>query len=1301
MKKRDSERILKKSFAIFSIYLILSLTFFTAKALAVLNYQISGDQNLQNYARRGTGDNVDVIKLHVEANSNVSFVTNSGEIPVRGCINTSGKMICDQLFEPGEINTNIRNLSFTLRQVQGSPTQVNGYLYIDGNAPRGEVNASKTNTGMNFTYNFAEPDCRESGIGYFEIDIEGRPSVLTRDITTRNCSVAGSVAVDLTSETYIETIRYYAKVMDRVGNEYSTAIKNLSGDFKAPVITRDFKIMRSNIELTDFSSVAEVTADILIEVEDSQRPTVYGDLLSVNNNPALRVLYKKYPATCNLKSDNLFECKFAGVRFKPSSTSLSINVTAEDIDKNVANETISKTITLHNNAGGVLYVGPLKSQCTEDLTRCYMKSGAQLLFAEIDATSSFEHSPIGIGVDNKVTYAFCNFGEVWTCIGSFIVPQGTVGLNLFIAQSQDDYGNLLRSDMKRTVIIDNTPPVRTRELTVSNNNQNNNCSVSGDELTLNVRVSDESAGLKMYVNTSGFTSQDIQNGVCVLTAGGEWDCTIVIKDFSSAPALPLTTRDIVIEDLAGNRMQNLKYAFNVCKTSSSGIPNYISNARQLSTPNIDRRTASLLPVKVFIPLTFDLKSGASIAYLNVERCMLRDMNNMDVIGSEKYFVPSSPNNGKDSSIVLTVGHSDAMLPEGDLWINCTISARMQYGQTVYLREEKEIVLLKVSTFNQPLGTLDNATQDIINLQKEELRSLSDRIDKRVTNEKALEFICKVSNILIKIDSLLQTIKAGLYVVAVILYVIPLTSAWGEKLWEIINSVTSTVDRFVQKNVWPTGDRDVTGKSMGKPWGYLWKYTCMYYSCQFYTLSGWVDVISDAINGIKALSSEKTGLNYKKSTCDTKPPPCINVYKDGSQEEITEKDGKKTTVRTDKNGNKETTVKDSTGSTVTKTTGTGADKKETVMKYNPDGTPIDAVSSSDSERQATYLFLESTPTADVPDYDENGVAHVADESITGIATPVPVPTKITEKTTYALNEKTGDLEGHYVMQETDTFGHIYAKDEYTIAIDKSSASFKISGITVPFGGGTSTTIRRGDNLVSQILVDTYGEKTTIKPDSTKKTGFSRTVENEQYFTLRDQSYLTTGHNALLYNSIDNHDWIINPYRSRHYDGLCGRAITYNLKKERQIRCMYVSCLKDSMSSGMPSSICNDIYRVNNCLYLDSAQYVLSPNTGTVLTQGLVKQTIMFTFGYSTQKLYELACNKYIDKLPAEDMKDRPLSKGSILSVLCGSVGALLKWQEIKALFKSPQEVFKNLLKGDAPEDPAQAYDYCLGGEVYAE
>lgn len=65
----------------------------------------------------------------------------------------------------------------------------------------------------------------------------------------------------------------------------------------------------------------------------------------------------------------------------------------------------------------------------------------------------------------------------------------------------------------------------------------------------------------------------------------------------------------------------------------------------------------------------------------------------------------------------------------------------------------------------------------------------------------------------------------------------------------------------------------------------------------------------------------------------------------------------------------------------------------------------------------------------------------------------------------------------------------------------------------------------------------------------------------------------------------------PYRSIHVarSCLCLPAIEYNLRKEQQINCDYINCLRESSEVGLSTSHCEEAKRVYECLYVDGAAW----------------------------------------------------------------------------------------------------------------
>ncbi|MBI5001799.1 hypothetical protein HZC31_00270 [Candidatus Woesearchaeota archaeon] len=70
----------------------------------------------------------------------------------------------------------------------------------------------------------------------------------------------------------------------------------------------------------------------------------------------------------------------------------------------------------------------------------------------------------------------------------------------------------------------------------------------------------------------------------------------------------------------------------------------------------------------------------------------------------------------------------------------------------------------------------------------------------------------------------------------------------------------------------------------------------------------------------------------------------------------------------------------------------------------------------------------------------------------------------------------------------------------------------------------------------------------------------------------------------------YDW--DPYKSIHTAQNCLYidAIIYNMRKERQINCMYTRCLENNAENGLPIDVCDLQYKERQCLYVDGAAWM---------------------------------------------------------------------------------------------------------------
>jgi hypothetical protein len=472
---------------------------------------------------------------------------------------------------------------------------------------------------------------------------------------------------------------------------------------------------------------------------------------------------------------------------------------------------------------------------------------------------------------------------------------------------------------------------------------------------------------------------------------------------------------------------------------------------------------------------------------------------------------------------------------------------------------------------------------------------------------------------------------------------------GEGIWQAINPVLSTFDSIVQKYVWPTGG---TGSQIG----YVWKYTCIIYNCRFYTLSGLIEVASDAASAIEKRNEGKIvggtpSQEVKDENGNVIGTTTSTEFGDGSTVTIQKNnDGTEITTTTNKNGQVRTEVRnpDKSYSVTTEKSYSSGGAVTTTVEYDNSGNPKGKITA--------YLDADDTVTYEISTRNNDGTYNIQTGSI--------------DTSTLAK-----DSNGDYILPENLPIDKTYTN----VKAESTATSGGIGGLI----GGTKIIpgydISDSDAIsVSESITDNYDGE-IINKDAAQR-----------------QNLQSIGQQGALYGDIDRHDWIINPYRSAYYDGLCLPATVYNIQKERQIKCMYLSCLQDSQNTGLPVSVCKDLYQVNNCLYLESAQYRLNSNIFAQIGKGLIQQSIMYLMGYAVQTAYSGVCSEYIESYGSGE-----LNANGWHAVGCGLLGAGLKYQEISALLKSPAEVMNNLFKGAGVDDPAKIYDYCDGGKLYAD
>ena len=174
------------------------------------------------------------------------------------------------------------------------------------------------------------------------------------------------------------------------------------------------------------------------------------------------------------------------------------------------------------------------------------------------------------------------------------------------------------------------------------------------------------------------------------------------------------------------------------------------------------------------------------------------------------------------------------------------------------------------------------------------------------------------------------------------------------------------------------------------------------------------------------------------------------------------------------------------------------------------------------------------------------------------------------------------------------------------------------------------------------------------------------------------------------------WIVNPYKSTHYDDLCIPAILFNDQKEKYLTCRYVECMKGMGTQSGAIEACDFEYQLGTCLYLDSAQYRLQPSVWKSISEGVISAMLNSLVGVGVTVFYLFGvpnaagppgCINY--QFPGGDLPDIEFITGGLHSAVCGTMGTLLAANELDEFFDNKFR-FKDTSPTDLPGP-----DFCAG------
>ncbi len=816
--------ILARQMALFMVFLVLTIPFFSASAasvsaLSITKITVVGSAGVEDVMSADNDYFTATVKTSEEVDTDQLFISYTKEEAFDECTGTMCTYTSSQTDRAGQ------ELEYTIQLIEESVVvdKVTGTLLVDEEEPEiEEYEIEREGDDITITYDVVDTACSAcdgcSGIDYlllFQDDEE-----IEKINIASQCSVEDTLETTI-SELNLEdgTHELCLQAVDNVG--YET-------DFECEVITVDLTgphFETGSIVMTDAGSGLEIvyigTEPMLVDVsanvsDDSlNENTVRADLSALNS--FIGSSYENVTATqCEQSDDDetLYTCTWESYYVEGVSGGLSLKFWASDNEGNEGKYSPTYTLTQDTEAPSVISVYTETSA-----EKIAFKAGKNSLYADLDPTgSAFVQENLALTVsaanldDEKPTECWDATGY-WTCVWNFTVSSSISGrVTTALLDATDDAGN----DMEQyefDVTIDTDEPEIT-SITTSLS-----CPTATDTLEVVINATDAtSEDLFVY-----FYGEDIRTDnepiveECEEYEAEQFTCLVFVDDLVSYP----TDEDVTVKvkDLAGNTVDD-EVDIEVCELEEAGTPDFVTLSVEDPSP-IDSFTLSYIDLPVYVSTSFSMPSRTAI----VGKSASCD-------GAESvYFLDESTTS---SLMVVVLPQQEVSNTTTELSLDCTLSMTMQYGDKVYANPEVEEFDLDIPVYETPLGEYGLSLADKIESQKQLIAEKQGKIDKWVKLNRYVGWLCKIVDVLTKLDAMFAVVRGIATIIAAAAVKIGVEAAIPTggvsalittPVYESMAGIHVLADKyhaFISAFIWPVGWNPLQ-------WGAILKYGCIIYS----------------------------------------------------------------------------------------------------------------------------------------------------------------------------------------------------------------------------------------------------------------------------------------------------------------------------------------------------------------------------------------------------------------------------------------------------------------------------------------
>jgi hypothetical protein len=750
------KEVVLKQIALYMVFLILTIPIISSNALAlsITKVTVVGGDGIEDVMKSSndyftatvsTSDDVDPDDIYIQYTKSEAFDECTGST----CTYTSAQN--DRSGQEMEYTIQLINDSTVVDEVEGT-------ILIDEEEPEIEdFDIEKEGDVITIRYEVEDTACDDcegcAGIDYIYLYDNG--DVIDEINIASQCEVEDEFETSVT-DLNLEDGEHELCLLavDNVGYESDEACTLLDVDSEGPHFeTGSLDIIDAGSGLTvEYIGGDYFLVDLMINVTDAalSEHTVRADLSGLNN--VIGDTYSNVSANfCDESKedgdDMLWTCVWESYYIEDVTGSVQLDFIAYDNEGNEGTYSPTYTLTHDDDAPTIYQIYNEQGLVDDDI---YLLSGANSLYVDLDPTgSAFAYGQTYLtfttaSMSHEEADDCWDKGSYWTCVWNFTVSSGTGSASIEI-DATDDAGNKMETYDVR-VVIDGSEPEITGYST------DLNCPTSADTLNVVVNATDDiSEDLFIYFYGGDIRTDDepiVEE--CEAYEEESFTCMITVDDFVSYSA----DEDVLVEivDLAGN-IAEYEIDIEVCELEEAGEPDFVTVRVEDAGP-VDLLTLSYMDIPVYLEVDFDMSSYASIVTKSASCDGATDVYFLDDQG--------------DSAIMVVYLEQQTLPDTTDgMYLDCTMTMTMQYGDKVYSTPEVDEFEIDVDLYGSPLGFVDEGIQAKIDGQILGILDSEDKIKKWVTFNTILGILCNIANILTKLEAAMSIVRGVTTIIAYI------------------------------------------------------------------------------------------------------------------------------------------------------------------------------------------------------------------------------------------------------------------------------------------------------------------------------------------------------------------------------------------------------------------------------------------------------------------------------------------------------------------------------------------------------